>query len=141
MNDELAIEYAPSSFYAVLVTAFSTTALALTAIGLFAVLSHAVARRSHEIGLRVALGASRPDVVRLVLGNGLAPLAIGIGIGLAGSVALTRVMRGLLYGVSAFDVGGLRRRDGAADRDRAGGQHPPGAASLGARSGRRSRNE
>jgi hypothetical protein len=104
MNDELAVEYAPSRFYAVLVAAFSTTALALTAIGLFAVLSHAVARRSPEIGLRVALGASRPDVVRLVLGNGLVPLALGVGIGLAGSVALTRVMRGLLYGVSAFDV-------------------------------------
>jgi len=104
MNDELALEYAPSRFYAVLVAAFSTTALALTAIGLFAVLSHAVARRSHEIGLRVALGASRPDVIRLVLGNGFAPLAIGIGIGLAGSVAVTRVMGRLLYGVSALDV-------------------------------------
>ncbi len=105
MNDELALEYAPSRFYAVLIAAFSTTALALTAIGLFAVLSHAVARRSHEIGLRVALGAKRSDVVRLVLANGFAPLAMGVGIGLAGSIALTRVMTGLLYGVSAFDVG------------------------------------
>lgn len=101
VNDELAVEYAPSRFYAVLVAAFSSTALALTAMGLFAVLSHAVARRAHEISLRVALGASRPEVVRLVLANGLAPLAIGIGMGLAGSVALTRVMRGVLYGVSA----------------------------------------
>jgi predicted permease len=105
MNDELAVEYAPSRFYAVLVAAFSTTALGLTAIGLFAVLSHAVARRSQEISLRVALGATRPDVVRLVLGNGLVPLAIGIALGLAGSVVLTRVMRGVLYGVSAFDAG------------------------------------
>ena len=141
MNDELAVEYAPSRFYAVLVAAFSTTALALTAIGLFAVLSHAVARRSHEIGLRVALGASRPDVVRLVLGNGLAPLAIGIGIGLVGSVALTRVMRGLLYGVSAFDIAAFGGATALLIGDRADRQHPPGPPRLSARSRRRAENE
>ena len=118
MNDELAVEYAPSRFYAVLVAAFSTTALGLTAIGLFAVLSHAVARRSHEISLRVALGASRSDVVRLVLGNGLAPLAIGIAIGLAGSVVLTRVISGLLYGVSAFDAAAFAARRPCCSRSR-----------------------
>jgi putative ABC transport system permease protein len=103
MADELAVEFAPSRFYAILVSAFSASALALTGVGLFAVLSHEVARRTREIGLRLALGATPSQVVRLVLSGGLGPLGVGIALGLAGAASLARLLGGLLYGVPALD--------------------------------------
>jgi putative ABC transport system permease protein len=99
----LEFEYAASRFYALLVTAFSLSALALTGVGLFAVLSHGVARRTGEIGLRVALGATPRHVAGLVLAMGLRPLAIGVAAGLAGAAVTARLMGGLLYGIPALD--------------------------------------
>ena len=104
MSDGLALEYAPSRFYAALVSAFSITALLLTGVGVFTVFSHGVARRSAEIGMRMVLGAMPRDVVRLVLGQGLAPSAAGIAAGLGASLLLARLMQGVLYGVSATDA-------------------------------------
>lgn len=103
MADELATEYAPMRFQAVLLAAFSSSALGLTAIGPFAVLSHAVSRRTGEIGLRMALGATPRRIAYLVLGSGLRPLAVGIALGLAGAALVARLMSGLLYEVPPFD--------------------------------------
>jgi putative ABC transport system permease protein len=75
----------------------------LAAVGLYGVISYLVSRRGHEIGIRMALGAERRDVVRLVLSQGLRLAAIGTGIGLAVSLAVTRLMSGLLYGVKPWD--------------------------------------
>jgi ABC-type antimicrobial peptide transport system permease subunit len=68
------------------------------------VISYVVAQRGHEIGLRMALGAQARDVVRLVLRNGMMLAGLGVAIGLAGAFALTRVMRGLLFGVTPTDA-------------------------------------
>jgi putative ABC transport system permease protein len=104
MTDGLALEYAPSRFYAALVAAFSVTALVLTGVGVFAVFSHGVSRRTAEIGMRMVLGAMPRDVVRLVLGHGLAPSVTGVLLGLGASLLLTRLMQGVLYGVSTTDA-------------------------------------
>ena len=104
MQDELAIEFAPSRFYALLVTAFSASALLLTGVGLFAVLSHGVARRTAEIGLRVALGAGPRDVARLVLGSGLGALGLGLCAGSAGAATLGLFSGSLLYDVRPLDT-------------------------------------
>jgi predicted permease len=104
MDDEVALEYAPTRFYAVLVAAFSSSALLLTSIGLFALLSHAAARRTSEMGLRLALGASRASTAGLLLRGGLLPLAFGIIGGLAGAGAVASAMGGLLYGIGSFDL-------------------------------------
>jgi putative ABC transport system permease protein len=104
MDEEVASEYEPTRFYTVLVLAFSFSALALTSVGLFALLSHAAARRSGEMGLRLALGATRASTAALLLKGGLAPLGAGIGVGAAAAAMLGRAMGGLLYGVGAFDA-------------------------------------
>ena len=68
-------------------------------------MAHAVEERTHEIGIRMALGAQAGDVVKLILRQGLAPVLLGIALGLAGALALTRVIASLLFGVSATDPG------------------------------------
>jgi putative ABC transport system permease protein len=82
---------------------FAVTALGLAALGLYGVLAHAVALRRHEIGIRMALGAQRSDVLRLVLRHGLGLTLLGVAIGLAGAFALTRVLRNHLYEVGPVD--------------------------------------
>jgi putative ABC transport system permease protein len=82
---------------------FAVVALGLAALGLYGVLAHAVALRRHEIGIRMALGAQRSDVLRLVLRHGLGLTLLGVAIGLAGAFALTRVLRNHLYEVGPVD--------------------------------------
>jgi predicted permease len=82
---------------------FSALALALAAIGLYGVIAFSVTQRTQEIGIRMAIGAQRSDVLRLVLQGGLKLVAIGVGAGLVGSLALTGLLKSLLFGVTAHD--------------------------------------
>ena len=94
---------APRRTNTLLITIFGATALVLAAVGVYGVIAHAVARRTREIGIRIALGARRGDVLRLVLGEGIPLGAAGVALGLAGAWALRRVVASLLYGVTPAD--------------------------------------
>jgi putative ABC transport system permease protein len=94
---------AQERFQTTLLTLFAGTALALTAIGIFGVVSYGVQQRVHEIGVRVALGASSGEVLRLIVGRSLRFVAVGALIGLLGALGLTRFMSGILYDVKATD--------------------------------------
>jgi len=90
-------------FSVVTLGAFGVLALVLAAVGIYGVVSYSVARRTQEIGIRMALGARTGDVARLVLGQGLRTTVMGIAFGMAAAFALTRAMTSLLYGVAATD--------------------------------------
>jgi predicted permease len=87
----------------VLLGLFGGMGLILGALGIYGVLAYLVTQRTREIGVRIALGAQRSDVLGMVVGNGLRLAGIGVAIGLAGALALTRLMQGVLYGVSSYD--------------------------------------
>jgi ABC-type antimicrobial peptide transport system permease subunit len=86
-----------------LLVAFSATALVLAVVGIYGMIAYSVAQRTQELGIRMALGAGQGDVLKLMLGHGLGLTWAGIGIGLAGALALTRLMSSLLYETSATD--------------------------------------
>jgi len=94
---------APHRLSAQLIAVFAGLALLLAALGIYGVLSFSVAQRTHEIGLRMALGAERSTVLRLIAGEVSRLAGCGIAIGLAGALALTRLMKAMLYGVDASD--------------------------------------
>ena len=82
---------------------FSTLAISLAIVGLYGVMSYSVSRRTHEIGVRLALGASKRHLLTLVLGQGLKLTAIGIAVGTAGALGLTRLISNMLFGVTPTD--------------------------------------
>jgi predicted permease len=86
-----------------LLSLFSMLAIALASIGLYGVIAYSVTRRTREIGIRVAMGARRPDVLRMVLGQGMRLTLVGIGVGLMGAAAASRVLSSKLFGVTPTD--------------------------------------
>jgi putative ABC transport system permease protein len=105
MDDLVGGSLARPRFVGLLLGLFAAAALLLAAMGIYGVLSYTVAQRTSEIGIRMALGAQRGEVVRAVVGQGLALTALGIAIGGAAAVALTRVLAGMLFGVSPTEPG------------------------------------
>ncbi len=104
MQDRLYDSLARQRFSTTMLGAFALFGLILAAIGVYGVMSYLVTQSTHDIGVRVALGAGRANIVGMVLRQGIELTAFGIGAGLIGAIALTRVMAGLLFGVSATDV-------------------------------------
>jgi putative ABC transport system permease protein len=104
LSERLGYTLAGQRFNTLLLAIFSGLAVALAVIGLYGVLSYAVAQRTHEIGIRLALGAEAGDVVRLIVRQGMKLVLIGIAIGLAGALTLTRLMESMLFGATATDA-------------------------------------
>jgi predicted permease len=103
MSDWLAASVAPRRFNMLLLGGFALLALCLATVGIYGVMAYAVAQRTHEIGIRIALGAQARDVLRLVVGQGMVLTLIGLSVGLAGAFALTRVLATLLFNVTPTD--------------------------------------
>jgi predicted permease len=104
MDEYLAASLATSRFTTLLLGALSAIGLVLAAVGIYGVIAYFVTQRVPEIGVRVALGATPRSILGLVLGSGLRPVALGVALGLGGSLAATRALRGLLYGVAPTDA-------------------------------------
>jgi putative ABC transport system permease protein len=103
MDANIERSYWQQALYGKMFGAFAAIALVLAAVGVYGVISYAVSQRTQEIGVRVALGAQRADVMRLIVGHGALLGGIGIAIGLVGALAVTRFLRTMLFGVSPFD--------------------------------------
>jgi len=103
LTENMRLSLLPAQIVASLLGGFGALSLTLAAVGVFGVMSYAVSRRTHEIGVRMALGANRGDVLRLLIRQGMTTVALGVAMGLAVALALTRLMSGLLFGVSPTD--------------------------------------
>jgi putative ABC transport system permease protein len=104
MRQYLTASMSARRFNMQLVLVFALTALVLAAAGMYAVIAYLVSQRTREIGIRLALGATPEDILRLMIGQGLKLTLIGVTIGFVGAIALTRLMRSLLYGVAPNDL-------------------------------------
>ncbi len=103
MHDVISDSLAARRFSMILLGVFAALALVLSSIGIFGVISYVVGQRTHEIGIRIALGAQRGDVLRLMLGDGMKTTLIGVAIGVTAALMMTRLMENMLFGVSATD--------------------------------------
>jgi putative ABC transport system permease protein len=103
MEEVLATSTAPQRFSVFLLGVFSIAALVLAAVGLYGAIAYSVAERTWEMGIRMALGAATGDILRMIVGQGLALALAGMGIGVLAALALTRLMSGLLFQLSAAD--------------------------------------
>jgi predicted permease len=107
MDDAISSSLATRRLTMVLLGAFAVLALVLASVGLYGVMALTVTQRTRELGIRMALGAERTNIFKLVLGQGMTLMAIGIGIGLIGAVAAGRALMSLLYNVGAIDAGAV----------------------------------
>jgi len=105
MSDVLSSSVASPRFNTTLLLVFAGIALLLASVGIYGVMSFSVTQRTHEIGIRIALGARPAEVRRMVISHGMTLAVAGIALGIAGSLALTRLMTTLLYQVKATDPG------------------------------------
>ncbi|MFZ0039615.1 MAG: FtsX-like permease family protein [Candidatus Acidiferrales bacterium] len=103
MDDWRSISVLPQEFGGSLIPAFAGFALVLAAMGLFGVIAYDVSERAHEIGIRMALGAGRREILRLVVGQGMLLALIGLALGLPLAIGMGRAVAGLLYGVAPTD--------------------------------------
>jgi putative ABC transport system permease protein len=104
LNELMSRQTANARFTGWLMTIFAASALLLAMIGIYGVMSYSVARRRQEIGIRVALGAARTDVLRMVVGGGMTLIGVGLTLGAVGALAMTRLLSALLYGVTPRDA-------------------------------------
>lgn len=103
LNELVSDSVAQPRFYTLLLAIFAGIALTLAAMGIYGLMAYSVSQRTHEIGIRMALGTETARILRLIIGQGLTLILAGLAIGLAGAFMLTRLMTGLLFGVSATD--------------------------------------
>jgi predicted permease len=103
MDDLIAQSMSPQRFNVMLLAAFAGLALLLAAVGIYGVLSYTVRRRVREIGIRMALGASQSDILRLVVSDGMKPILLGVALGVIAAIALSRLVASLLFGVPPTD--------------------------------------
>jgi ABC-type antimicrobial peptide transport system permease subunit len=103
MTEQVSSSLFPAKMGAILLAVFGLLALLLASVGIYGVMGYSVARRTREIGIRMALGAGRGDVLKLVLREGMTLVGIGVGLGLVGAWFATQLLASFLYGVSVTD--------------------------------------
>ncbi len=103
LNEVVAKSLADRRFALTILAVFAGVALLLASIGIYGVMAYTFSQRTHEIGVRVALGAQRSDILRMALGEGMLLVAIGLGVGLIGAAIVTRFLRSMLFSVTATD--------------------------------------
>ena len=104
MEQALALSVSQPRFDTMLLALFATIALLLAAVGIYGLVAYSVAQRTHEIGIRMALGAARTDVIGMVVRQSAVLASAGIAIGLAGAFALTRLLKSMLFGIGVTDT-------------------------------------